>query len=56
MAERLGSRAINQKVPGSLPGRAKMTLCPWQGTSPYLPQGECPCTYCKLLWLRASAK
>ena len=28
MAERLGSRAINQKVVGSIPGRAKMTLCP----------------------------
>ena len=24
--------------------------------SPYLPRGECPCTYCKSLWIRASAK
>jgi len=29
MAERLGNRATNQKVVGSIPGRAKMTLCPW---------------------------
>ena len=28
MAERLGSRASNLKVAGSIPGRAKMTLCP----------------------------
>ena len=29
MAEWLGKRAINQKVAGSIPDRAKMTLCPW---------------------------
>ena len=23
---------------------------------PYLPPGKCPCTYCKLLWIRVSAK
>ena len=27
-----------------------------QGTSPYLPQGECPCSYCKSLWIRTSDK
>ena len=27
-----------------------------QGTSPYLPRGNVPCTYCKSLWIRASAK
>ena len=29
MAERLGNRAIIQKVAGLIPGRAKMMLCPW---------------------------
>ena len=29
MAERFGNRAINQMVAGSIPSRAKMTLCPW---------------------------
>ena len=29
MAERLGSRAINQKVASLIPGSEKMTLCPW---------------------------
>ena len=43
MAERLGSRAINQTVDGSIPGRAKCVL--GQSTSPYLPQGNVPvCT------------
>ena len=56
MAERLGSRAINHKVVGSIPGCAKWRCVLGQGTSPYLPRGECPCTYCKSLWIRASAK
>ena len=56
MAERLGSRAINQKIVGLIPGHAKLRCVLGQGTSPYLPRGECPCTYCKLLWIRASAK
>ena len=61
MAERLGSWAINPKVVGSIPGREKLRCVLGQGTSPYLPRGECPCTYCMLLWirqvwLRASAK
>ena len=43
MAERLGS--INQKVVGSIPD-----------SSPYLPRGECPSTYCKSPGIRASAK
>ena len=30
MAERLGNRTIDQKVAGSIPGRAKqITLCSW---------------------------
>ena len=30
------------------------TLCPW--ARHLLASGECPCTYCKSLWIRASAK
>ena len=56
MAEWLGNRAINQKVASSIPGLAKCCCVLGQGTSPYLPRGECPCTYCKSLWIRASAK
>ena len=56
MAERLGSWAFNQKVVGSISGRAILRCVLGQGTSPYLPRGECPCTYCKSLWIRASAK
>ena len=56
MAERLGSRVISQKVVGSIPGRAKLHCVIGQGTSPYLPRGECPCSYYKSLWMRASAK
>ena len=55
MAERLGSRAINQKVVGSIPGRAKWRVL-GQGTSPYFPLGECPFIYWKSIWIRASAK
>ena len=29
MAERLGNQAINEKVDSSIPGHAKITLCPW---------------------------
>ena len=56
LAERLGNWAINQEVASSIPGRAKLCCVLGQGTSPYLPRGECPCTYCKSLWIRASAK
>ena len=56
MAERWGSRASNQKVTGSIPRCVKWCCVLGQGTSPYLSRGECPCTYCKLLWIRASAK
>ena len=38
------------------PDRAKWRCVLGQDASPYLPQGECPCTYCKWLWIRASAK
>ena len=50
------NRTSNLNVASSIPGRAKW--CCVQGTSPYLPRGggECPCTYCKSLWIRASAK
>ena len=37
-------------------GRAKWHCVLEQGTSPYFPLGKCPCTYCKSLWIRASAK
>ena len=54
MAERLGNRAINQKVAGSIPGRANMTLCPW---ARHLPRGNVPVlTYYNSLWIRASAQ
>ena len=46
MAERLGNRAINQKVAGSIPGHAKMKLCPWARHFTQLASGECPCNYC----------
>ena len=42
MAEQLGNRAINQvnnKVAGSILGRAELHCDLGQGTSPYLPQG-----------------
>ena len=45
-----------QKVAGSAPGRAKWRCVLEQGSSPYLPPGKCHCTYCKSLWIRASAK
>ena len=53
MGEQLGNRAMNQKVAGSIPG---MMLCPWARHFTLLASGECPCTYCKSLWIRASAK
>ena len=37
MAERLGNRAINQKVAGSI---AKMMLCPWVRHFTLLASGE----------------
>ena len=42
MAERLGNRAIYQKVAGSIPGRAKLRCVFGQGNSPYLPRGIVP--------------
>ena len=55
MAERLGNQAITQKVAGSISpkndvvslGKALHPLHP--------PSGECPCTSCKSLWIKASA-
>ena len=43
MAERLGSQAIDQKVVGSIPGRAEVRVVLGQGTSPSLPRGNVPC-------------
>ena len=34
----------------------QMTLCPWARHFTLLASGECPCTYCKSLWIRASVK
>ena len=45
MAERLGSRAINQKVASSIPGHAKLRCVLGQGTSPYLLWGNVPVLY-----------
>ena len=56
VAERLGIRAINQKVVGSIPRPCKMTLCPWARHFTLLVSVECPCTYCKSLWIRVSAE
>ena len=42
MAERLGNRASNQRVAGSIPGRAKWRCVLGQGTLPNLPQGNVP--------------
>ena len=39
MAERLGNRAINLKVAGSILGRAILSCVLGQSTSPYLPRG-----------------
>ena len=55
VAERLGNRDSNQKVVGSCPGHAKWRCVLGQGTSPYFPRGECPCTYCKSLWISVLA-
>ena len=37
-----GSRAINQKIVGSISGRVKWRCVLGQGTSPYLPRGNAP--------------
>ena len=42
MAERLGNRDTNQKVAGLIPGSAKLSCVPGQGTLPYLPRGNVP--------------
>ena len=55
VAERWGNRASNQKIASSIPGCVRWRCVLGQGTL-YLPWGECPCTYCKSLWVRASAK
>ena len=47
VAERLGNWASNPKVAGSIHGQ--ITLCPT-----LLASGECPCTYCESLWIRAA--
>ena len=36
------NRAINHKVAGSIPGRAKMTLCPWARHFTLLASGNVP--------------
>ena len=42
MAERLGSRAVYQKVVGSIPSHAKLRCVLGQGTSPYLHRENVP--------------
>ena len=54
LGNRLGNRASNLKVASSIPGCAKWR--PWARHFTLLALGECPCTYCKSLWIRASAK
>ena len=43
MAERLGIRAINQKVAGSIPD-GRHQSCPWARHFTLLARGGCPCT------------
>ena len=52
MAEWLGNQASNQKVAGSIPAVRNDVVS--LGT--LLALVECPCTYCKLLWIRVSPK
>ena len=47
--------AVNQKVAGSIPGRAYYVVSLDKALHPTC-LGECPCTYWKSLWIRASAK
>ena len=54
MAERLGNRASNQKVAGSISGHANYIVS--LGKALQLPRDRCPCTDCKSLWIRAFAK
>ena len=56
MPERLGNRGYQWEGWRFDSRPCKLRCVPGQGTSPYLPWGECPCTYCKSLWIRASAK
>ena len=42
VAKRLGNRASNQKVAGSIPSKAIYVVSFGQGTSPYLPRGNVP--------------
>ena len=42
MAKRLGNRAMNQKVAGLIPGRGKMTMCPWARHFTLLASGNVP--------------
>ena len=51
MAERLGNRAINQKVTGSCPAVQKDVVSLGKALHPTCLGGECPCTYCKSLWI-----
>ena len=55
MAERLGNQAINQKVAGTILAVHNDVVSLGKALHPTCP-GECPCTYCKLFWIRASAK
>ena len=55
VAEPLGNWASNPKVAGSIQA-VKITLCPWARHFTILALGECPCTYCKSLSIRVSAK
>ena len=52
MAERLGNRAINQKVAGLIPGHVKMTMCPWARHFNLFASGGMSLCYCKSLWIR----
>ena len=51
-----GVELVIRRVPDRFPAVPKWRCVFGQGTSPYLLRGECPCTYCKSLWIRASAK
>ena len=56
MSERLENQATNQKVAGLISAMTKIALFSWARHFTLLASGECPCTYCKLLWVRMFAK
>ena len=53
MDEQLGNQAINQKVTGS---KVQIDVSLGKALQPSYLVWDCPCTYCKSLCIRSSAK